>query len=115
MTAGDEHKAATILLEELEGESAAYPHASALAADLRLILNRAQSCLIVWEENGTCELWSLKLEQGGEMNALIEAHGHVMCDDDPAIEVLQEAIRQRGRRVVERTEGMWMVAHVTVL
>jgi len=114
MTA-DETKTAALLLQELEGESRRYPHASELAADLRLILDRAQLCLIVWTENNMTELWSVKLEQGEEMDALTEAHGNYMVDDDPAVELLREAIDDRGRRLTHRTEGLWLVAHVSVI
>lgn len=114
MTA-DENKTAALLLQELEGESREYPHASELAADLRLLLDRAQLCLIVWTENNMTELWSVKLEQGAEMDALCEAHGNYAVNGDASVELLRQVIDKRGRRVIDRTEGRWMVAHILVI
>lgn len=105
---------AQALLAELEGESRAYPHAAELAADLRAAINRPVACLIVWTEDGSTEVHSVKLNHGDETAALCDAHGCVMSSDDPAIEILRDAIAERGRHMLERTEGLWHFAQITV-
>lgn len=106
------------LLEELAGKAATWPHAATLAANLKTLLDERRgelSCLLIWREGRTVQVWSVVLYHGVETEALIEAHGNECFEDASCIETLNAAIDERGRRITTRVEGMFHVARITVI